>query len=62
MISHTSTLIDNIYTNMPYNKGDLTGIFQTHISDHYSILQSKQVLLIKMKINIYLEEILMKKI
>ena len=41
VIAHTSTLIDNIYTNMPYNKGDLTGVFQTHISDHYSIFTIK---------------------
>ena len=33
----TSSLIDNIYTNIPESDTDMKGVLKTHISDHYSI-------------------------
>ena len=30
-------IIDNIYTNIPESYADMSGVFKTHISDHYSI-------------------------
>ena len=34
----TSSLIDNIYTNIPESDTDMKGVLKTHISDHYSIV------------------------
>ena len=33
----TSSLIDNIYTNIPESDADMSGVLKTYISDHYSI-------------------------
>ena len=35
--TQTYSLIDNIYTNIPESYADMSGVFKTHISDHYSI-------------------------
>ena len=36
----TSSLIDNIYTNILESDTDMTGVLKTHISDHYSIFHA----------------------
>ena len=38
----TSSLINNIYTNIPESDADMTGVLKTHISDHYSIFNAQK--------------------